>query len=1176
MLQGLAKALKELQALVNSKASLNGLALAKALKRQNELRLDLGMGSKNKPVERKQIVADDVAIQAQKLNGSPVANIDENTLNMPKEGGFKAITEWGKQIFNSWGGKANNPVLGEVILNEQSIRDSLSHDKKFNPYKGFALASVKDVVEKGSIIHTDYNTPGEDSFYIAAPVLINGNRNIVTVLVHRDVNTQRMYLHYVGLEENLKQSHYKQTAAQDKESRKHNRNATASDIANILQNALNYKQDNAELTNNKQDGWDGNDKIPQNSQPFNRSNIKIPKSIKARQNANNQAMAILDRLDGGELSVDDLTDDDKAVLAKYSGNGGGLIGRDGKKGSDYEYYTPHELASGMWDLAKELGFNGGRVLDPCAGTGVFTATSPDNVLMDNIELDETSGRINQILNDGVRAKTTISPFEKVVNGYDDGDDETGFDLVMSNVPFGNNAARGANKMYDKAYQDASLDYYFILRSLEKLKSGGLAVLMTAPSTVQGKRAKEIELRQKTSRIAEFIGAYRLPNSMFTDTGADVSVDVMVFKKFNQSMIETVQNHYDNGNIELLQQANVLWDDYLSGHYFKKHPKNVLGTIQKAKNRFGDDIEVVQSELSKSQIAKLMVKLGGSRIDWDLLNATEAKPITYQNGDVVYRGGVQYQYQHGTWQEMTQAGDDIRHHDTLAKLQDNAMNVSYDDIKTALAYFAKKGVVNEQINDAKVLLSNIKDGVEWRIYHTSKAIDSVLAQAEIGANLKEIYPGLSDEMRDVVVLAKGRYQGVISNALKNIKLHYNKGDYSDVWNGNIQTQHDTLEVTGTLSAKIAKLQYNNKSKYLSIDDFKAIAPDVDLMTDDDYFITKDGKQVVLASDFLVGNCKERLDELQNWIDECDDEALKTKLSRQYVMASLQIPNVDIYKASFDLLSPQIPMSFKMDFLNSVMPIKIALDGKGLKMVGQAKSNSEKIANRILYNINGNRLTLGGIELTDKGEKMNEKQALKLLNETFLQYNAQFKSWVKANDTLIDLLDSKINSLQNCYFSQNDDESELDIHGFNVKLHGYQNAFVRQQGRSFGGLNGFGVGLGKTFTSLASVQHTQNIGAKKKTIFVVPKSVLSNWRKEAMKAYASLDDCLFVGLREVRGKMVAKSSEYDADLQKALSREYRKIFMTQEAFQRIKLQDDTLDGYFTHLAQNDDIYDAQESE
>ncbi len=46
MLSGIAqiKALKELKGIVDSKAGLSGLALIKALKRQNELRLDLGMG----------------------------------------------------------------------------------------------------------------------------------------------------------------------------------------------------------------------------------------------------------------------------------------------------------------------------------------------------------------------------------------------------------------------------------------------------------------------------------------------------------------------------------------------------------------------------------------------------------------------------------------------------------------------------------------------------------------------------------------------------------------------------------------------------------------------------------------------------------------------------------------------------------------------------------------------------------------------------------------------------------------------------------------------------------------------------------------------------------------------------------------------------------------------------
>lgn len=200
-------------------------------------------------LENGDIQVDSIVRQAQVLQGEPVVMIDESKLAMPMTGGYKAIIDWSNTLFQSWGNKVYNPVLGEVIVNEQSIRDSISHDKKLNPYKNLALAGIKDVLEQGALIHADYNTQGEDSFYIAAPVAINGNKNIVTVLVHRDVNTQRMYLHYVGLVDKLMQSHYNMTVAQDNTSRKHNRSATALDIVNILHRALTYKVDSVNSDN---------------------------------------------------------------------------------------------------------------------------------------------------------------------------------------------------------------------------------------------------------------------------------------------------------------------------------------------------------------------------------------------------------------------------------------------------------------------------------------------------------------------------------------------------------------------------------------------------------------------------------------------------------------------------------------------------------------------------------------------------------------------------------------------------------------------------------------------------------------------------------------------------------------------------------------------------------------
>ncbi len=78
--------------------------------------------------------------------------------------------------------------------------------------------------------------------------------------------------------------------------------------------------------------------------------------------------------------------------------GGALIGADGQKGSAYEYYTPLPIAYGIWDLAKALGFTGGKGLDPCLGVGIFGATAPENALVDAVELDKTSGLVNKLVN----------------------------------------------------------------------------------------------------------------------------------------------------------------------------------------------------------------------------------------------------------------------------------------------------------------------------------------------------------------------------------------------------------------------------------------------------------------------------------------------------------------------------------------------------------------------------------------------------------------------------------------------------------------------------------------------------------------------------------------------------------------------------------------------------------
>lgn len=139
--------------------------------------------------------------KARVLQGQPVAVVAER--RAPQ--GYPALRAWAIDLFvNQFGGKAMNPELGEVTLNERSVRDSMAH--RMNPFKAEAFAVVKDVLERGVMV---LSSPVEDfdSFYVSAPVRIAGVDDIVTVLVRRHPGEQgRMYLHSVVTKEGLLQS----------------------------------------------------------------------------------------------------------------------------------------------------------------------------------------------------------------------------------------------------------------------------------------------------------------------------------------------------------------------------------------------------------------------------------------------------------------------------------------------------------------------------------------------------------------------------------------------------------------------------------------------------------------------------------------------------------------------------------------------------------------------------------------------------------------------------------------------------------------------------------------------------------------------------------------------------------------------------------------------------------
>ena len=897
-----------------------------------------------------------------------------------------------------------------------------------------------------------------------------------------------------------------------------------------------------------------------------------------RKKDNAAAMSLLERIDSGVVDAEKLTPEEKLTLAKYSGTGGALVGADGKKGSAYEYYTPKPIAEGVWELLQELGFQGGKVLDPCAGVGIFGATAPASAAIDAVELNQTSGRVNGLVNNGPGYTTTVSAFEKVAANTPDEQ----YDAVVSNVPFGGVADRGGNQLLDDRYQKEPLQNYFILRSLEKVKPGGLAVFITPPRCVSGRGGKEEELRVKASFMAEFLGAYRLPNSVFGTASADTMTDVIAFRKYSREALDQIAELREQSPQSLVD-ANVQWQPFIEGRYFDGEGKRfVLGDfIPKDPTKFRDADRVI-NPASVADIGKMLKRFPDSRVDWDLLGTVETAPIVYRDGDTITQSGQTLQMQDGHWIPMKRSEGSVDASELIGKMANPyaafESRVTWPDAVKCVDYMIETSQALDipawlrgAMAEIRRLSSEGDRAQFWNAGVVGMAAAQVLEERlgeEAGVKFTEEYPALSDAIQRASSTAKKRpaiLGGKIKEGLASIGNHYQKkSGFSAVWRGDVQQSAPSVEVTADSSFE--GLRYQTKSVWVPLDDAKGIyGDDFNPIEDPAWCVSPDGKSVTRADDYYVGNYAEFLTRVDGEIAASTDDNVRAKLLRQKLDAGNRIDKIDTSKLTFNLFSPHVNLEEKSEFLRRFVHSSAAVvyDAKtGDKRVdidvpGSNLSDRDKLLNRVGDYLKNGTITLGGAKLG-----MDDAAALQALRKMVNTANEQFNGWVRGNRVIVSRLESVAADPVKLRFRQVDDEAPMPIPGMSdsIKLHGYQNAFVRRMSREFGGINGMGVGLGKTFVSLASVQYAQSIGVKKKTLFVVPNSVLSNWRKEATRAYSSMGDCLFIGLREGKGgKAVVSSTNFDADLTSVMENRHSKIFMTLEAFERIRLREETISDY-----------------
>lgn len=460
-----------------------------------------------------------------------------------------------------------------------------------------------------------------------------------------------------------------------------------------------------------------------------------PTSVDARIEANIKAIELAKQLlESGERA----TEKQMQTLRKFSGWGG--LGKAFNEGTSYapnpiakklrellgekayqeavmsansSYYTPAYVVDTLWDIAEQMGFNGGNILEGSAGIGNILGQMPTNISersdIHAIEIDGTSGGILSLLYPD--AKVEIQGFEqtRIPNGS--------VDLAITNVPFVTglrvNDTTGDKDLSKKFH---NIHDFCIAKNVRKLREGGLGIFITSNGTLDN--SKKLRDWIVSEGGADFVGAFRMHNKTFGGTGVTSDI-VVIRKRVNEQKsahaidVSDVSGErmaeYDTGETRKVKGKETPVIKQLSmdyNRYFIEHPENMAGEMHFAFEK-GDTFRPTSKGLYPKQDKKQEEMLAefvrsfraeefGERNTEVITDAMPGKKI----GEVFVKDGKLYINSTASAQLLEVNANKVKGHTKVECFE------AYTAIKEALAEVLSYQTENESDEGLKPLLDKL--------------------------------------------------------------------------------------------------------------------------------------------------------------------------------------------------------------------------------------------------------------------------------------------------------------------------------------------------------------------------------------------------------------------------------------------------------------------------------------
>ena len=819
------------------------------------------------------------------------------------------------------------------------------------------------------------------------------------------------------------------------------------------------------------------------------------------------------------------------------------------------HYTSVEVIKAMYDGLDQLGFKGGRMLEPSSGVGNFVGGMPVGMSSKvtswtMVELDRITGLIAKYLYP--QANVRIQGFEaaNIPDNY--------MDVAIGNVPFGNYGVVDRN--YPKRITKAIHNYFFA-KTLDKVRPGGIVMFITSSFTMNG---QDTAIRQYIMDRADLLGAIRLPNTAFAgNAGTEVVTDILVLKKrapgteyAGEAFLEAPSRSVG----ESWQRANV-------NEYFDNHPEMVLGNAELARGMYGANTLTYTPFTDKGslgeQIREAFKNITG-KMDYTAKATPEkanfaverANKKTKQHGLEVKEDGV-YRNVDGHLEKVSS--------DKATTERVSALLGVRDAYRTLVNYL-------QQGQDAKFVKQARKS--------LNKAYDDFVKKYG-PINSAKNKSALAEDPDQYSLLSLENYDAKKKTATKadiftkdTITANKTVTHVDDVATGVIVSINRTGGIDTALIAKITDSTEEAVTRQL-IDSRLA-------------FKTKNG-ELEAPETYLSGNVRAKLREAEALVPY--DSDYKHNVEELKKVIPQDIPFNDIYVT---VGSPWIPNNLYADFIAEMLggrnmetaysgpdvsvgrtstgEFKIVLNNKRLKSRYQ---NTQKwgTSRKSFLDIMDCLMSSTGIKVNDyvEDDEGRRKPVLNKVETAAAQEKAEaitkeFQEWLWRDENRRNELSSLYNETFNALVTPKYNGANLTVNGLNAEftLREHQaNAVQRIISSGGNTLLAHRVGAGKTLEMAAAAMKLRELGIVKKPVFVVPKSLVAQWGVEfksyfpAARLLVSDEKSFTTANRKVYSNRIA-NGDYDA------------VILSYEQFEKIPMSATYLQDFYQQ--QIDEIIDA----